>query len=353
MFAFFRKALPLIAFCCVAWAFVSLTACGGSSSTTPGPKATSTPASVSEALPAAGQPLVFPQHAGFSGQLTVPPNNAPAGTQITLTTYTTQPSGAPAPADLSRRPMDAGKAGPLAANSVVVMWESLDFSQALMLSDQPSVQFTLPANISTTANTFTLELLITSNNPQYTWVPPTVSGQTLTFAGGNGAIEVEQATYWLELIATPITSPSPSPSPSTNPSPSPSPSASPSPSPSPSTSPSPAPCNPAAPNSNCAITFSTVAVIFPDVPPAQWGCGGNPYQVNFNAIESGYTGNFTAVSSNLQVATVAQTAPNAFTATDVWQYPGGQNGANFGIVVSDTQGNASVLDGDFNAICLP
>jgi len=89
------------------------------------------------------------------------------------------------------------------------------------------------------------------------------------------------------------------------------------------------------------------------VPPPQWGCGGNPYVVNFTAIEAGYTGNFTAVSSNLQEATVAQTAPNAFTATDVWQYPGGQNGANFGIVVSDTLGNASVLDGDFNAICIP
>jgi hypothetical protein len=352
MFGFVRKHLPLLAFCCVASALMALAACNGSSSTTPGPMATSTPASVTQALPAAGHPLAFPNHKGFSGQLIVPPNNAPAGTNVTVSVFTTPLPAGPGTSDVSHHPLSIFRQPMALPSGTTAIWEgTMGFDTAVALSASPTVTITVPSQYSTTTNFFTLELWITTGNPQFTWSNPSVSGQTLTFSGGTGLVGVNGPMYYLYLYVSPNASPSPSPSPSIAPSPSPSPSIAPSPSPSPSSS--AAPCNPANPTAHCAITFNTVAIIFPNVPPAQWGCGGNPYLQNFTAIEASYAGNFTAVSNNTQLATVSQSAPNAFSVTDVWQYPGGQNGSSFGIIVSDTQGNSSVLDGDFNGICLP
>ncbi|GEM_PF-2916597 len=354
MFASFRKHLSFIAFCCAASALMVVAVGGCSNNTAPGPTATSTPASVTEALPAAGQPLAFPQHKGFTGQLIVPPNNGPAGTNVTITVFTTPLPAGPGTSSIARHSLSTSREPMALPSGTAAIWEGqMGFSTALALSASPTVTITVPSQYSTATNFFTLELWITTGNPQFTWSAPSISGQTLTFSGGTGMVGVDSATYYLYLYVSPNASPSPSPSPSASPSIAPSPSLSPSIAPSPSPSASAAPCNPANPTAHCAITFSTVAIIFPNVPPAQWGCGGNPYQQNFTAIESNYTGNFTAVSNNTQMATVSQSAPNAFTATDVWPYPSGQNGSSFGIIVSDTKGNASVLDGDFNAICLP
>jgi hypothetical protein len=363
MLAVVRRYFPLIAICCVAFALGLVGAC--SSSMTPGPTATSTPASITESLPAAGQPLVFPNHAGFSGQLIVPSNNAPAGTSVTVTVYTSPPPGAPAQ-DASRHSLTIYRQ-PMAlpSGTIPIFLGELDFSQAVGLANAPQVTITVPGHYSTSNYYFTLELWITTGNPQFTWSDPTISGQTLTFPQGTGPLGVDTATYWLYLYATPIApaSPSPSPSASSSPSPSPSPSpsvtpsAKPSPSPSPSVTPSASPsptaaaCNPVF--STCVVTVSTAYIVFANVPPAQWGCGTYPGSTNFTASESGYTGSFSASSTNTQAATVTQTAPNAFTATDVWTYPDGQSGPDFIVYVSDTKGNTTEIFGDFNAECLP
>jgi len=356
MSALLRKHLTVLAFCCVALALVAVAVGGCSNSTTPGPTATSTPASVTEALPAVGQPLVFPNHAGFSGQLVVPPNDAPAATNVTVKVFTTPLPAGPGTSDLARRPLAIPAVLP---SGTIGIWEGqLDFSQAVNLANAPQVTMTLPSTYPTANYFFTLELWVTTGNPVFTWSNPSVSGQTLTFQQGTGPLAGDFDTYYFYLYASPLTaSPSPSPSPSVQPSPSPSvhpsPSPSPSPSVSPSTSPSPAssPCNPLF--TTCTVSVNTSALPFPNVPPAQWTCGGNPYQLNFNASEANYTGLFTAVSTNTQAATVTPSSLSQFQVTDVWQYPGGQAGPNFQVLVSDNQGNTTELFGDFNAICLP
>jgi len=98
---------------------------------------------------------------------------------------------------------------------------------------------------------------------------------------------------------------------------------------------------------------STFAIIFPNVPPASWGCGGDPYVAGFTASETGYDGEFTAVSTDTDAATVTSSSTSAFTVTDVWPYPSGSPGPHFDITVSDTLGNSTYLTGDFNAECLP
>lgn len=372
MFPLVRKHVLVLASCCIAAAIIVVAAGGCSSSSTPGPTATSTPASLTEALPAAGQPLQFPPHAGFSGSEVVPPNNAPAGTTVTLTSYTKLPASAPAPQGAARRGVQSISPA-LPAGSTVVFVEQEQFGNVLTFDDFPMTSITLASSVSTSSNTFLLETIDGTSGILLVSQPQTqVDGQTVTFGAVSADFDVNTSdTYWLEVIAEPVTQPSPSPSPSVAPSPSPSvkPSPSPSPSvkpspspsvapsPSPSVAPSPSPSPSASPCNEefgpCTITLTPFFIGFPDVPPAQWGCGGNPYVVNLTASESGYNGNFTAVGNNTQAATMVQTAKNAWTFTDIWQYPNGQNGPSYSVIVSDTIGNASILFVDFNAICLP
>lgn len=349
-----RRALPIVSICLGALGISWIAACGGSSSTTPRPAPKPTPASITTALPAAGQTLTFPSHDGFSGQMVVPPNDAPAGTTVTMTAYTTPLPSGPGNQDATRHQLTYLHPMAAPSGSTAIYEDTFDFSQALDYSNKPEETIVLPNSYPATNYSWTLELYITTGNPQMTWSDPSISGQTLTFAQGTGTLGGEQSTYYLYLYATPISSPSPSPSPSSSPSASPSPSPSPSLSPSPSPSPTSTPCDPIF--STCAITVSTNYVIFADVPQSQWptgSCGPWPGTVNFTASESGYTGDFTAVSSNTGAATVSGPNTSSFTATDVWTYPSGENGPNFQVVVSDTNGNSTVMFGDFNAQCLP
>jgi hypothetical protein len=349
-----RRTLPLVSFCLVALGVSWIAACGGSSSTTPQPAPKPTPASVTTALPAAGQTLTFPNAGGFSGQMVVPPNDAPAGTTVTVTAYTTPLPAGPGNADAKRHPLTYLHPMAAPSGSTAIYLATFDFSQALNYANEPQVTMVLPNSYPAANYSWTLELWITTGNPQFTWSTPSISGQTLTFPQGTGTLGGDQSTYYLYLYATPIAaSPSPSPSPSSSPSASPSPSPSPSMSPSPSPSPSSSPCNPVF--STCIVSVSTAYVIFADVPQNQWGagCGTWPGTENFTVSEAGYTGNFTAVSTNTNAATVTPSSMGPFTATDVWTYPSGENGPNFQIYVSDSNGNTTEMFGDFNAECLP
>lgn len=246
MFAAVRKHVWLFAFCCATSVGILVAEGGCSSSSTPGPLATATPASITIALPTAGAALVFPPHKGFSGQLIVPANNAPAGTMVTVQSFTKAPSNAPSaqivvPDDHTGRPHPMA----LPSGSQTIFLLEISYTQAFQFSQYPSHTFTIPSQFPTTNATFELELFVTNNNPQYTWTDPTINGQTITFgpSSGQGQIVSQNVPYWEELVYIPNAGPSPSPSPSTSPSPSPSPTptVSPSPTASPTTSPSPSP----------------------------------------------------------------------------------------------------------------
>jgi hypothetical protein len=56
----------------------------------------------------------------------------------------------------------------------------------------------------------------------------------------------------------------------------------------------------------------------------------------FTVSESGYSGSFTATSSNTAVVTVAQTSPSTFTVTSI-------GGGTATITVTDQQGNSATL----------
>ena len=69
----------------------------------------------------------------------------------------------------------------------------------------------------------------------------------------------------------------------------------------------------------------------------------------FNASETGYAGNFTAVSNNTSIATVSpSTSTGPFTVTGT-----GTFGQSTTITVSDTLGNHATETVDLSAICLP
>lgn len=187
-----------------------------------------TPDSVTQQIAQAGGTIVLPSVNGLSGSMTVPANNATAGTTMTVSMLSGAPSGAPVPAAYRRM-----TSTPTTESSL-----EIQVSQTVTFQGFPGFALTLPASISTAGENFYIAVYqgTGSSAPLLVTIgPATVNGQVITFAPTATPITLQAGvTYLVELyeVSAASASPSPSPSPSLSPSPSPTPSPTPSPSPS-------------------------------------------------------------------------------------------------------------------------
>jgi hypothetical protein len=229
------------------------------------------------------------------------------GTQIATQLQNTPPGGLPTLQSVLRRSAatTAATSGPTIS---VIAYLFVMFNQDVVLSQAPSFSFALPAADVLPGATYYLSLY-NPNTPSLGWQlgfegPGTVSGSKLSFTGGSNSLYFQAWTaYYLGLYAVPAGVATPTPAPSVAPTQAPTvapsalptgmPTPTPAPTPVPGTSPTPVPAFKLIPS---AISFN-----------------GTGLQQTFSAIDLAYSGTFTAVSSDPNVATVTASSSNSFT----------------------------------------
>ncbi|MBV8460959.1 MAG: hypothetical protein JO009_08725 [Candidatus Eremiobacteraeota bacterium] len=221
----------------VVFALVSVIACsGGGGGITPQPQPQqplTQPGSMTESVPfsSAGSAFSLPTIAGYTETITLPSNNASAGTNLALTVSNAAPKAMPAFA------ADMHVARPY-------VYFTLVSPATVTMHGYPGFSVTFPAG----SRPQSLPVKVGYFDPSIGWkhIGDMVwSGSTLTFTPTSSASITLQANAAYYAVTYDCGGPSPSPSPSASllpsPSPSPSPTHKPSPSPSPSVKPSPSP----------------------------------------------------------------------------------------------------------------
>lgn len=200
-----------------------LSACGGGGATstppitspTPTPTPSPIPGSVQVVLSQSGQTVSLPSTGGLSGSVTVPANNAAAGTTMQVTLINGIPAGGPVPAAIVR----------MSSTKTVLFSLEVQVSQTVTFNGFPGFTLTLPSTMPTSGQSFFIAAYqgTSSSAPLLTTIgPASVSGQTLTFPPTATPLTLQAGTtYLLELYetASATASPSPSASPSSSPSP--------------------------------------------------------------------------------------------------------------------------------------
>ncbi|MGZ3576729.1 MAG: hypothetical protein ACXVA3_15785 [Vulcanimicrobiaceae bacterium] len=113
--------------------------CGGGSNNS-NPPLSPAQNMVTETLAAPGTPNSIPAVGGYSGSFTLAANDAPAGTNVMLTSYTVTPGGAPAAQSL--------------VSPTVLFWVSHVYSQTATFDAFPITSWQLAATPGTGANIF-------------------------------------------------------------------------------------------------------------------------------------------------------------------------------------------------------
>jgi hypothetical protein len=222
---------------------LTLTGCGGGSSTAPRivPTATPTPSSASQtsALPAAGGTLTLPSFGGYSPSYVVP-SGAPAGTTTTATVTTTAPNSGVSPLAL-RSGASARTLANSSASALLFIQET--FSETFNFSAFATWTIGLPAGISPSG--LTLEIFDASTNAlvaaasgsgsssvatfqfytpgawsivaSHPYLIELVSGSNLNLSfqpNGNGSTFTYAGTFTQTFVRPPLTSlPTPNPNP--------------------------------------------------------------------------------------------------------------------------------------------
>lgn len=218
------------------------------------------------------------------------------GTQIATQLQNTAPAGLPTLQSVFRRTNTSASASSSSPISVVAYLYIL-FNQDVMLSQAPSFSFTLPSADVVSGAKYYLALY-NPNVPSLGWQlgfegPGTVSGNAVTFTGASGSTYFQAWTaYYLGLYAVPATQAAPTPAPVTQPTQAPTVA----PSALPTGMPTPTPVPTAAPNPTPTPAF--------EVLPSSLSFSGTGLTQTFSAIDLGYTGTYTASSSDDKVATV-------------------------------------------------
>jgi DNA-binding beta-propeller fold protein YncE len=148
-----------------------------------------------------GKPQKLPSLAGFDGQFIVPPNNAPEGTMVTLTSFDTKPTKAPSPQAVNRRSASVATL----SGGTVLFWVSTDYSSSFTFAAFPVMSFDLPEGTNTSGVTFHLETFDGSTLLDQE-TASSVSGLTVNFPGTASPFVITTGhTYWWELISVPST----------------------------------------------------------------------------------------------------------------------------------------------------
>lgn len=216
----------------------ALTACGGGGSegsralpiSPPPPGGAAVQATISVPATQTGVPIPLPTLPGITGTITLPANDAPRGTSLTIATSATLPpfvNGAPEP------------------NSVIFLTITLSSTANVTFQGQPKFVVTLsqpPANRGAY-----FAWMYDSVNAWTNFATPAVSGNTLTFGGNDAQLSLRAnvPTAVVPLTASanaacPTATPRPTSPPTTTPS-EPPPTATPTPRPTPTPTPVPTP----------------------------------------------------------------------------------------------------------------
>jgi hypothetical protein len=190
-----------------------------------GPSPSPSPSSTSTTVPlAAATQLPIPAFGGFSGDWVAAPNNAPAGTTVTLTTYLGALAGAPSPvADtphrMTLRPPVNTVLSVTSEYKVPGSKLAATSSSTIHFDKFPAVAFDLPAGFDTSGVTFKLETFDFTTGALLDTEIGATSGTSpieVTFPGTDSPFNAITAhTYLWELVTQTTASPSPSPSPTT------------------------------------------------------------------------------------------------------------------------------------------
>lgn len=230
------------------------------------------------------------------------------GTQIATQLQNTAPAGLPSLASLLRRPESARTMASGSPISVIAYLYVL-FNQDVLLSQAPSFTFALPSSDVVPGANYYLAMY-DPNTPSLGWQlgfegPGTVSGNSLTFTGSSSSTYFQAWTaYYLGLYAAPATAATPTPAPSVAPTMAPTVA----PSALPTGMPTPTPTPTAAPNPTPTPAF--------EVLPNSLSFNGTGLTQTFSAVDFGYSGAYTATTSDAKVATVTVSA-GTFTVTSV------------------------------------
>jgi len=191
--------------------------CGG-----PSPSPSPSPESTSTTVPlVAGTPLPIPAFGGFSGTWVAAPNNAPAGTTVTLTTSLKAPAGAPSP-EARVRPLFARP--PTSNLFVTTKYSSsskaatTDATSGITFEAFPTMSITLPTGFDISGLTFKLETFDLTTGAYLDTETGTLSDTSpviVSFSGTDTPFVANTAHQYLwELVTESTVAPSPSPSPS-------------------------------------------------------------------------------------------------------------------------------------------
>jgi hypothetical protein len=248
-----------------------------------------TPAPIPVALPTGG-PVSGSMSLDTGGSAIAP------GTQVATQLQNTAPVGVPTLQSVLRKPAFTTQATSGTAISVIAYLYIL-FNQDVVLSQAPSFNFTIPSGDVLAGAKYYLAMY-NPNAPSLGWQlgfegPGTVSGANVSFTGGSSSMYFQAWTaYYLGLYAVPANQPVPTPPPAVTPTQAPTVA----PSALPTGMPTPTPVPTAAPNPTPTPAF--------EVLPTTLSFNGTGLTQSFSAIDFGYTGTYTASSSNDKVATV-------------------------------------------------
>lgn len=166
---------------------------GGGVPATAAPPATSQSAQI--AVSPAGGNAALPAFGGFSGTVALSSSNAPAGAAITATTSTTLPAGLPVLQSAYRQ---------VKAVANVLFYESFSSPVSITFASVPGFTIALPSTVSTSGQQFYVALYASGGWSKGIEGPATVSGQTLTFAPSGGALTLSaNTTYYFAIYSLP------------------------------------------------------------------------------------------------------------------------------------------------------
>jgi cell division septation protein DedD len=313
--------------------------CGGSSSTSVTPLGPG-PSSVSTTIPlaSANQAVALPGLQGFASTITLPSNDAPAGSALEIDESLTLPFGI-APFASSRVPDDRRPSADIPSGAAPVFYFSFLSPITVKLQSVPSFRLTLPQPEPGASYGVALYM------PSGGWNvigSAVVSGSTLTFTGTTAPLTFLAGQRYSLLIyrlpaATPTPVPTSSPTAVPTASPTAKPSASPTPTSAPTATPTPAPtASPttaptATPKPTASPTLAPTPTPAPTATPAPTPTplpslvfSANALQFNSPGQSQNFTlvtgpgtccATYTATSSDTNVVTVAQTGNGTWTAT--------------------------------------
>ena len=273
------------------------------SSPTTGPVGFTASNTVSVSTTSGPVTVPLPSAAGFSGQATLPVTNVPSGTQLTQTLTSSAPSGIPALSRLRRG--SASFRFVRDAQTQPLLYLCFTSNAGFTLSGDPTFLIALPSNASATASYYLAFFDGSSWSMDYAG-PASPSGGDVQLTGSSPitfnaqvqeCVALYQSSSTISATATPTVAPTAAPTAASSspavPTPTPTPTSSPTPSPSPSSSgggnvgihlaiPTPAP-----------ILATQSSLIF----------SGIGQQTTVYLSEAGYSGSFSATTTNSAVAT--------------------------------------------------